>query len=169
MLEQWKSLLRVKERTLPALDLPTDFPRPPVRNQTRGGLRSFALPQVLADDLRTFCRSSGNTMYSVLLSAVSIALHKLSRQEEIVVGTPLANRHVQDFENTVGYFINPCPIPVAITPQTTVAQLFRPRRTVQRQREGSVHLRASIASGFAPQPFSQMLRLLVRKPAVEQR
>lgn len=105
----WKKALNAGGRELPVLDIATDFPRPLVQT-FKGAIEVFALPAKLAADLRLLNQARGTTMYVSLLSAIFVTLQKYSRQEEIIIGTPMACRNVQRFEQTVGYFINAIPI-----------------------------------------------------------
>ncbi|HYH47367.1 MAG TPA: condensation domain-containing protein, partial [Thermoanaerobaculia bacterium] len=87
------------------LELPTDRPRPAVRNP-RGARREVALPPALAEDLRRLARGQGATPFMVLLAAFEIFLGRLSGQEDVLVGTPIANRTHHEIEGLIGFFVN---------------------------------------------------------------
>ena len=90
---------------LPALELPTDRPRPPVQS-SRGGGRRILLPPVLAGEMVGLARGEGATLFMVLLSGLAALLGRLTRQEDLPVGTPVANRTRPELEGLVGLFVN---------------------------------------------------------------
>jgi amino acid adenylation domain-containing protein len=87
------------------LELPTDRPRPPIRT-SRGGFHPFTIPADQGARLDALCRSTGATPYMVLLSAWQALLHRYSGQDDIVVGSPIANRNRSEVEGLIGYFVN---------------------------------------------------------------
>ncbi|HEV7514904.1 MAG TPA: condensation domain-containing protein, partial [Thermoanaerobaculia bacterium] len=89
----------------PILDLPTDRPRPAVRS-SRGAGRKMALPPCLSADLRRFARGQGATPFMVLLAAFEILLGRLDGQEDLLVGSPIANRNHREIEGLIGFFVN---------------------------------------------------------------
>lgn len=97
--------LRQFSEELPVLNLPTDFPRPMMQS-FEGGRSDFEL---IGEDLYSLVEiaiKNGTTLYMMLLSAYTIMLSKLSGQEDIVVGTPIANRRHSDLEPIIGMFVN---------------------------------------------------------------
>ncbi|MFF2951680.1 amino acid adenylation domain-containing protein [Kitasatospora sp. NPDC057965] len=88
-----------------ALELPADRPRPAVRT-TRGGSRPFALSAELMDRVREFSRAEGVTPFMTMLAAFQVLLHRYSREEDVVVGVPVANRGRPEVERLIGYFAN---------------------------------------------------------------
>ncbi|KJY26907.1 condensation domain-containing protein, partial [Streptomyces sp. NRRL S-495] len=101
-LEYWK---RTLDGAPAALELPTDRPRPPVQS-TRGGSRPFALSAELMDQVREFSRAEGVTPFMTLLAAFQVLLHRYTREEDVVVGVPVANRGRPEVERLIGYFAN---------------------------------------------------------------
>lgn len=91
---------------LPVLDLPTDRPRPPVQTN-RGASSHFVFNDDLTVRLKEFSQTAGVTLYTVLLTAFQVFLHRLSQQEDIVVGSPAAGRTQTEFAGIVGNFVNP--------------------------------------------------------------
>ncbi|WP_249725487.1 non-ribosomal peptide synthetase [Paenibacillus dendritiformis] len=90
---------------LPVLSLPADHPRRAVRS-FEGGQVDFELDGELASTVRELARSNGATMYMVLLAAYSTLLSRLSGQEEIIVGSPVAGRPHADLAGMLGMFVN---------------------------------------------------------------
>jgi len=87
------------------LQLPTDYPRSG-RPTSAGASHDFALPRPLADRLRTLSRREGATLFMLLLAAFKVLIARCSGQEDIVVGTPVANRSHVELEPVIGFFAN---------------------------------------------------------------
>ncbi|AGN70717.1 hypothetical protein B2K_39560 [Paenibacillus mucilaginosus K02] len=104
-LKQRDYWLHQMEGSLPVLELPTDHPRPAVR-RFAGDRVSFPLDGVLSEGLRQLARNSGATIHMVLLSAFSAFLARLTRQEEVIIGTPVAGRTHADLSGMIGMFVN---------------------------------------------------------------
>ncbi|HEU4964843.1 MAG TPA: amino acid adenylation domain-containing protein [Bacilli bacterium] len=101
-IDYWKQTLG---DGVPVLQLPTDRPRPPVRN-TDGGLCQTRLPKSLTDRLNDLSRREDVTLFMTLLSAFNVLLHRYSGQDDIAVGTPIANRSHAQAEGLIGFFVN---------------------------------------------------------------
>ena len=87
------------------LELPTDFPRPAVQTY-RGNRQSLTLSKNLSESLRQFCRQEGVTLYMILLAAFQTLLFRYSKQEDIIVGSPIAGRNRAEIEGIIGLFVN---------------------------------------------------------------
>ncbi|KAB8141149.1 hypothetical protein F8S13_20305 [Chloroflexia bacterium SDU3-3] len=87
------------------LALPYDRPRPAAQTYT-GATAPFRLPRAAADALRAVCDAEGATMFMAVLAALDLALARYSGQDDICVGTPIANRTLPELEGLVGLFIN---------------------------------------------------------------
>jgi amino acid adenylation domain-containing protein len=99
----WKEKLAGE---LPALNLPTDRPRPPVQTY-RGQVHRFELSRELSSQLNQLAQAEGVTLYMLLLAAFQTLLYRYTGQEDIIVGSPSGARGQAEFENIVGYFANP--------------------------------------------------------------
>lgn len=102
----WQYWRQQLDGDLPALDLPTDHPRPSVQKY-RGASCGFALTNACAQQLKQMAQASGMTLYMLLLAAFQVLLHKYSGQQEILIGSPTAGRARPEFEGIVGYLVNP--------------------------------------------------------------
>ena len=89
----------------PALQLPTDGARQVVKSLA-GEVMTFVLDRELGDGLRKLCREEEVTMYMVMLSAFVVLLQRYSGQDDICVGTPVANRTQRELEGMIGFFVN---------------------------------------------------------------
>ncbi|MFZ6028537.1 MAG: non-ribosomal peptide synthetase [Chloroflexota bacterium] len=101
-LNYWKQQL---SGYLPILELPLDKPRPAVQSY-KGGNCPFNFPRNLLDDLLKLGRQEGATLFMVLLAAFQALLYRYSGQEDIWVGSPIANRTRSEMEGLIGYFVN---------------------------------------------------------------
>jgi amino acid adenylation domain-containing protein len=88
-----------------ALDLPTDRPRPPMQS-FRGAQVRVSFPGTLARALSALARKEGATLYMTLLAAFQVLLARSTGQDDIVVGTPVANRTRTETEGLIGFLIN---------------------------------------------------------------
>lgn len=102
----WSYWKTVMSAPLPTLDLPTDRPRPAVQTY-RGASKALNLDAALTDQLRDLARSSGASLFVVLLAAFKVLLHRYTGQTDIVVGSPVAGRNLSEVDDLVGYFVNP--------------------------------------------------------------
>ena len=87
------------------LDMPTDRPRPPLLS-TRGAVRTRTLPPDLATTVRRFSQREGVTPFMTHLAAFYALLSRHSGQDDLLVGTPIANRGRVELEALVGFFVN---------------------------------------------------------------
>ncbi|WP_304511255.1 non-ribosomal peptide synthetase [Desulfopila sp. IMCC35008] len=87
------------------LNLPTDRPRGAARGFD-GGLHSFTVEEGLTRQLRSLSRSSGSTLFITLIAAFALLLQRYSGQDDLVIGTPIANRNRSEIEGLIGFFVN---------------------------------------------------------------
>ena len=105
-LASWRETLRTGGRErLPVLELPTDRPRPAVP-AFRGARRPLVLPRELASALQAAGRERGATLFMVLMAAFQALLHRYTGQDELLVGSPVANRTRVEIERLIGMFFN---------------------------------------------------------------
>ena len=87
------------------LELPTDRPRPPIQTM-RGARHTFTLSEALTEQLKAISRKEGVTMYMTMLAAWQALLARYSGQQDILVGTSIANRSRSETEPLIGFFLN---------------------------------------------------------------
>ncbi|RJS18030.1 non-ribosomal peptide synthetase [Corallococcus sp. H22C18031201] len=145
LLASWKQRLAGAP---PALELPTDLPRPPVQS-FRGAHLPVSLPPELSGALDALCRQHGVTPFMALLASFHALLSRYSGQDDIVVGAPIAGRTQPELEPLIGFFANTVPLRLHLPNGTTFAQLLG------RAREASL-------AAFAHQelPFEQLVDAL---------
>ncbi|MDF5721977.1 MAG: amino acid adenylation domain-containing protein [Rhizonema sp. PD37] len=87
------------------LQLPTDYKRPTVAT-FQGATYSFSLSQELSFGLTTLSSQQKSTLFMTLLAAFKTLLYRYTGNTDIVVGTPIANRHQTEIEGLIGFFVN---------------------------------------------------------------
>ncbi len=92
-----------------ALDLPIDRPRPAAQTY-RGAVEPVELPADLGVRLRDLARAEGASLFMVLLAGLAAVLHRYSGQDDLVVGSPVANRNRAELEELIGFFVNTLPL-----------------------------------------------------------
>lgn len=114
---------------LPALRLPFDHPRP-ASPAYRGAVHSFVLSPEVSAALKTLARREGSTLFMTLLAALQTLLHRHTGQDDIVVGTDVANRNRLETEGLIGFFINHLVLRTNLGGNPTFRQLLRRVREV---------------------------------------
>jgi amino acid adenylation domain-containing protein len=89
----------------PVLELPADRPRPAVQS-FKGATEVFTLSKDLSDALTQLCQDEGVTMFMLLLAGFQTLLYRYTGQQDIVVGSPVANRNQTATEQLIGFFTN---------------------------------------------------------------
>ena len=114
----WRSRL---QNALTPISLPADHPRPTALS-LRGAAHRFEVPASLAMPLRQLARAENATPFALMATAFHALLHRYTGVPEIPIGTPLAGRSQGEFQNTVGYFVNPVILCAPVTAGTTFRQ-----------------------------------------------
>jgi amino acid adenylation domain-containing protein/non-ribosomal peptide synthase protein (TIGR01720 family) len=104
-LEEQLAYWRKQLAGLPVLELPTDWPRP-VGRILAGAARTFELPARLSASLKALAQQENVTLFMLLLGLFQVLLYRYTQQEDIVVGTPIANRNRREIEPLIGFFVN---------------------------------------------------------------
>ncbi|HEX2189135.1 MAG TPA: condensation domain-containing protein, partial [Longimicrobiaceae bacterium] len=127
------------------LELPTDRPRPAKQDFT-GASVNVELDEALAAALRTLSQRHGTTLFMTLLAGWAAVLARLSGQDDVVIGTPSANRGRSEIEGLIGFFVNTLPVRVDLSGAPTVAEAL-----------GRVKARALEAQQNQDIPFEQVV------------
>jgi amino acid adenylation domain-containing protein len=124
-LDYWKTRLA----GLSPLDLPTDYPRPAIQT-FRGGLQRLLLPARLSQQLRALSQREGVTLFMTLLAAFQVLLSRYSGQQDLAIGTPIANRTREEVEGLIGFFINTLVLRLDLSDNPSFVELLAQVRTV---------------------------------------
>jgi amino acid adenylation domain-containing protein len=116
----WRQRL---EGAAPELELPADRARPAVQSY-RGGNVGVTLDAALTAELRALAQRHEMTLFMVLYAAWALLLARLSGQDDIVIGTPVANRQREELEGLIGFFVNTLVLRVEARGEIPVAQFL---------------------------------------------
>ncbi|WP_340615160.1 amino acid adenylation domain-containing protein [Xenorhabdus thailandensis] len=130
------------------LTLPIDHPRPPEQSYI-GSHVPVHLDASLLSALKALGQRQDATLFMTLLAAWSIVLARLSGQDDIIIGTPVANRSLSDLEGLIGFFVNTLPLRIELEQCNSVANLL-------------AHVREQTLAAYAHQdlPFEQLVEAL---------
>jgi acyl-CoA synthetase (AMP-forming)/AMP-acid ligase II/acyl carrier protein len=101
-LDYWKQQL---SNSAPLLKLPTDRPRPEIQN-FKGRKEFFAIKGEIKEAVKHLNQQEGVTLFMTLLAVFKTLLYCYSKQEDILVGSPVVGRNWRGTENLIGFFIN---------------------------------------------------------------
>ncbi|TMC19815.1 MAG: hypothetical protein E6J34_14610, partial [Chloroflexi bacterium] len=104
--EHWRYWQDVLAGELPMLNLPTDRPRPPVQTY-EGALHSVPFSADLTQRLRAVAHETQVTLFTLVLTAYQVLLHRYTQQDDIVVATPALGRTRSEWKRVIGYLANP--------------------------------------------------------------
>jgi len=144
-LAYWKESLGVNP---PVLELPTDRPRPAMQT-FNGDNVAMTLPKELSQRINDYCRKEGVTPFMFLLALFQTLLHRYSGQDDILVGSPIANRTISETEKLIGFFVNTLVLKSDFSDQPDFRTLLR-------------RVRETTLSAYAHQdvPFEQLVDTL---------
>ena len=125
-LSYWKQQLGDEP---PVLELPLDRPRPAIQTFD-GSSHEIFLPESVAKAIRTLNREEGVTLFMTVLAAFQSLLHRYSGQDDIIVGSGIANRNRAETENLLGYFVNTLALRVDLSGNPTFRELLARVREV---------------------------------------
>ncbi|MDJ0728708.1 MAG: amino acid adenylation domain-containing protein [Crocosphaera sp.] len=120
-LNYWQQQLK---NAPPILEFPTDKPRPPVQTY-EGSSQFIRLNETLTQQLKQLSQTSGTTLFMTLLTAFKVLLYRYSGQEDIIVGTAIANRNRQELESLMGFFVNTLALRTQISENVTFLELLQ--------------------------------------------
>ncbi|MCW5314092.1 amino acid adenylation domain-containing protein [Nostoc sp. KVJ3] len=120
----WKQQLGDAPRLL---DLPTDYSRP-VQQSYQGGRKEYRLSHELTQKLKILSRKFGVSLFMTLLTTFNILLSRYSRQEDLCVGSAIANRTHKYTESLIGFFVNTLVLRSKIKPEQGFSELLQQTR-----------------------------------------
>ncbi len=109
-LNYWKQQLK---GDLPILELPCDGlcpaggyrPRPTIQSN-HGAAKTFILSSDITQQLKVFSQQQNVTLFMTLLAAFKVLLYRYTQQQDLLIGTPIANRNRSEIEGLIGFFVN---------------------------------------------------------------
>ncbi|QSQ54055.1 non-ribosomal peptide synthase/polyketide synthase [Xanthomonas translucens pv. undulosa] len=149
LLQRQLSFWREHLQGAPALlELPTDRPRPALQDYS-GDSIEIALDAELTSALRALSQRHGSTVFMTVLAAWSVLLSRLSGQDEVVIGAPVANRTRSELEALIGFFVNAQALRIDLSANPSVAELLAQVRNT-----------ALAAQDHQDLPFEQVIEAL---------
>ena len=143
--EYWKTTLAgVPE----LLELPAHHPRP-AQQDYAGSFIRLELDETLTAGLKALSRKHGTTLHMTLLAGWAALLARLSGQQDVVIGTPVANRSRMEIENLIGFFVNTLALRLDVSGSPTVTELL-----------DRVKTRALAAQQHQDIPFEQVVEIM---------
>jgi amino acid adenylation domain-containing protein len=124
-LDYWKQQLA----GVPVLQLTTDYPRPAVQS-FRGATQSLHLSKSLLDGLKALSRQAESTLFMTLTAAFQALLSRYTGQDDVSVGTPVANRNRMETEGLIGFFANTLVIRTSLAGNPSFRELLARVREV---------------------------------------
>ncbi len=108
----------------PLLELPADHPRPPVQS-FRGEAVPFHLDAALTARLRTLGTHNNMTLVMVVLAGFGTLLHRLTDEDDVIVGIPSLGRDRVELETLLGFFVNTLPVRIDFAHEPSFETLLR--------------------------------------------
>jgi hypothetical protein len=146
-IDYWKQKLS----GVATLQLPTDYQRPAVWS-TRGALKSFSIEKRLSEQLQELSQQQSTTLFMTLLAAFKVLLNRYSGQQDICVGSPIANRTQQEVEGLIGFFVNTLALRSEVNGETSFTELLQ-----------QVKLTTMEAYEHQEVPFEKMVEVVVKE------
>lgn len=122
----WKNQL---QDAAPVLDLPTDRPRPAIQSHLGAG-HTFFIPAGLTGALKALSQRQGCTLFMTLLALFDLLLYRYTGQNDILIGTPIANRNRVDIEKLIGVFVNTLVMRARVESGDSFLSLLKQQREV---------------------------------------
>ncbi|MED1801252.1 non-ribosomal peptide synthetase [Brevibacillus porteri] len=144
-LDYWKAELSGE---LPVLQLPIDRPRPSIQTYA-GSMHKMVLTSELLEKLKAFSRQENTTLFMTLMAAYQGFLSRYTGQTDILVGSPIANRHVKEIEGLIGFFVNTLVYRTNFQDNSTFQQLL-----------AQVKEKALQAQEYQDVPFEKIVEML---------
>ncbi len=110
------------------LDLPTDHPRPAVQD-FQGAVEKLVFDEKLTAALKEFSKTHGVSLFMTVIAAWGALLARLSGQQHVVIGTPVANRDQNEIQGLIGFFVNTVAINLDFSGSPTVRDVIEQAKT----------------------------------------
>ncbi|WP_035060990.1 non-ribosomal peptide synthetase [Andreprevotia chitinilytica] len=130
------------------LALPTDQPRPLVQTYA-GATHNFTIAEATTTTLYALSRTTQSTLFMVLSAAFNVLLQRYSGQNDICIGTPIANRNRDEVEPLIGFFVNSLVLRTDLEGNPTFTELLQ-----------QVRQTTLAAYNHQDMPFDQVVEIL---------
>ncbi|MCL5072430.1 MAG: amino acid adenylation domain-containing protein [Actinobacteria bacterium] len=106
------------------LNIPTDYQRPGVKTY-KGKWHQFQFGEEKTKKCRKICNETGTTLFMLLLTVFKLLLARYSCQEDVVIGSPVANRTYKELEGMLGFFVNTLPLRTDLSGNPTFLEALK--------------------------------------------
>ncbi|SFB79726.1 non-ribosomal peptide synthetase [Pseudoalteromonas denitrificans] len=130
---------------IPVLDLPCDYPRPPVQS-FNGNTHQYLLPMPIFNKVNELAKRQGITLFVLLNAAVKILLYRYTNQSELIIGSPVVGRAHPDLDEQIGYYVNTLPLRDKLNPESSITDCLQ-----------QVHESTSMALEHQQFPFDELI------------
>src|SRR5262249_27891401 len=86
---------------------------------------SFSISPALSQSLKSLCKAESVTLFMLSLAVFKVLLYRYTGQEDLIVGSPIANRHRQELESLIGFFVNTLPMRTDLSGNPTFRELLK--------------------------------------------
>ena len=169
-LQYWSNQLQNAPQTL---QLPTDHTRPSIQTH-RGRNHTVTINQQTTQQIQKLSGQTGTTIFMTLLAAFATLLYRYSGQTDILIGSPIANRHHVEIEPLIGFFVNTLVLRTQIEQNSTFTQLLsQVRETTLKAYENQDIPFEQLVEALQPQrslsysPLFQVMFVLQNNPTEE--
>ncbi|HEY9694284.1 MAG TPA: amino acid adenylation domain-containing protein [Oculatellaceae cyanobacterium] len=129
ILENQLAYWRQQLDNISLLNLPTDRPRPAVQSY-QGANQRLQLSKSLSEALERLSQQEGISLFMTLLAAFKILLYRYTQQEDITIGSPIANRNRSEIEGLIGFFVNSLVLRTDLSGNPTFREVLQQVREV---------------------------------------
>ncbi|MCC5669654.1 amino acid adenylation domain-containing protein [Nostoc sp. CHAB 5784] len=123
VLEQQLDYWQKQLDNISILNLPTDRPRLAVQTY-QGARQPLQLSKSLSEALLALGQQEGVTLFITLLTAFKVLLYRYTQQEDIAIGSPIANRNRSEIEGLIGFFVNSLVLRTCLSGNPTSRELL---------------------------------------------
>ncbi|HZQ46542.1 MAG TPA: condensation domain-containing protein, partial [Verrucomicrobiae bacterium] len=124
VLEQQLAYWREQLRGTTLLDLPIARSRPAIQT-FNGAVHDLSISSDVAARLKQLSQREGVTLFMIVLAGLQVALSRYTRQQDVAIGTAIANRHRGEVEGLIGFFINTLILRTDLSDDPTVSELLQ--------------------------------------------
>ena len=129
VLEQQLSYWRERLAGIEDLELPLDHPRPAVRSY-QGARQPFVIENELMEKLRALGQREESTLFMIMLGGFDLLMSRYTRQNDVTLGTDIANRNRTEIEGLIGFFVNQLVLRVEVRERECFSELLKRVRGV---------------------------------------
>jgi amino acid adenylation domain-containing protein len=125
-LNYWRTAL---EGAPKSLDLPTDYPRPMIPSY-QGQIYRKKIDEQLSTSLKKIAQQEQASLFMTALASFYTFIHRYTGQNDIVIGSPIANRHHKEIEGIIGLFVNTLALRIQFSEEETFLSILNQTKMI---------------------------------------